>query len=102
MEKRLAGGVDRVVKLEYLARKRRAVEWGPVPVVAVVHVSGSIIRGEERRSGLPGPNATGDGSFKKTLERVFSASSVRAVVVRVNPAGARRLRRISCGTRFLK
>lgn len=88
MEKRLAGGVDRVVKLEeYLARKRRAVEWGPVPVVAVVHVSGSIIRGEERRSGLFGPNATGDGSFKKTLERVFSASSVRAVVVRVNSGG---------------
>lgn len=88
LEKRLTGGADRAVKLEeYIARRRRIEEWGPAPVIAVVHVSGSIVRGEERRSGLLGPNAIGDRAFREALERAFSSSSVRAVVIRVNSGG---------------
>ncbi len=91
LEKRLVNdgpGVKRIVRMaEYIARKRRLVDWGPVPAIAVVHVTGSIIRGEERRSGLLGPNATGDESFRKMLEQVFGDTSVRAVVIRVNSGG---------------
>lgn len=91
LEKRVADdapGMNRIVKLEeYIARKRRTVEWGPVPAIAVVHVSGSIIRGEGSRSGLFGPNAIGDESFRKMLEQVFGDPSVRAVVIRVNSGG---------------
>jgi protease-4 len=91
LEKRLVNdgpGVKRILRMEeYIARKRRLVDWGPVPAIAVVHVTGSIIRGEERRSGLIGPNATGDESFRKMLEQVFGDTSVRAVVIRVNSGG---------------
>jgi protease-4 len=52
-----------------------------------VHVSGSIIRGEARRSGWFGPDATGDESYRKTLEQVFGDPAVRAVVIRVNSGG---------------
>ncbi len=44
-------------------------------------------QGEGSRSGLFGPNAIGDESFRKMLEQVFGDPSVRAVVIRVNSGG---------------
>ncbi len=64
-------------------RKSGGIEgiWGPVPVISVVHVDGTILRGK----GDAGADNTTDSSFISALERAFRNSG--AVVIRVDSGG---------------
>ncbi len=78
----------RIVPLEeYLARERVTAPWGPAPEIAVIHVEGSIVRGNTGSRGLFAPNATGDETYHSLLTEAFSNPLVKAAVIRVNSGG---------------
>ena len=58
-----------------------------MPRIAIVHVDGSIVRGEQKDSGFIAPEAIGDETFRKALAAAFEDGSVRAIVIRVNSGG---------------
>lgn len=80
--------VDGIVALEnYLNEHRKIYEWGGLPGIAVVHVSGSIIKGKNRGAGMISPENIGDETFCQTLKEVFEDDSIRAIVIRINSGG---------------
>ena len=70
---------------EYMREQDRDPRWGPVPEIAVVHVSGNIVRGKSSVS--PIMRSTGDETLRQILERVFRSDRVSAVVIRINSGG---------------
>jgi len=60
---------------------------GGSPEVAVVHIDGSIIRGESPETPLFGGAVTGSTTIVDTLERLGNDSTVRAVVIRIDSPG---------------
>ncbi|HPR36234.1 MAG TPA: signal peptide peptidase SppA [Spirochaetota bacterium] len=70
---------------EYIEEHERFREWGPIPEIAVVHVTGSIISGKGGDSSYS--STTGDYDYREALEKAFTSSSVKAVVVRVDSGG---------------
>lgn len=72
---------------DYVAQKKKIYMWGALPRIAIVHVDGSIVRGEQKDSGFIAPEAIGDETFRKALAAAFEDGSVRAIVIRVNSGG---------------
>jgi protease-4 len=70
---------------EYIEEHERFREWGAIPEIAVVHVTGSIISGRGGDSSFS--STTGDYDYREALEKAFTSSSVKAVVVRVDSGG---------------
>ncbi len=70
---------------QYLDENKTLHTWGPVPVIAVIYVDGSIIKGKSRISRYT--RGIGDESYAEVLERIFGDSSVKAVVLRVDSGG---------------
>jgi protease-4 len=70
---------------EYLNENRSVHSWGPVPVIAVVYVDGSIIRGKSKITRYA--RGIGDESYAEVLEQVFRDSSVKALVLRIDSGG---------------
>jgi len=80
--------IRNVVKLdEYLEEDVHVYNWGPEPAIAVIHVSGNIVRGSAEKDGLFTPRLTGEKDYSKAVREAFSNPLVRAVVVRVNSGG---------------
>lgn len=70
---------------EYSREKVRQWRWGPVPAVAVVYVSGAMVRGKNGKSLF---TATyGDDTYRSLLAQAFTNPFVRAVVIRVDSGG---------------
>ena len=77
-----------VVKLDdYLEEDVHVYNWGPEPVIAVIHVSGNIVRGSTQRDGFFAPSLIGDQDYYKAVREAFKNPFVRAVVIRVNSGG---------------
>ena len=70
---------------KYMKEKRVDTVWGPIPEIAVVNVSGSIVRGKAFRTGMC--SAIGDETYIRIMEEVFSDRMVKAVVIRVSSGG---------------
>ncbi|MDY6933353.1 MAG: signal peptide peptidase SppA [Spirochaetota bacterium] len=76
-----------IVSLEkYLLEEKRNYQWGRIPGIAIIHVSGSIIRGKARTSGIP-VNVIGDETYRQALEQAFGDHSIKAVIIRINSGG---------------
>ena len=85
---RISGGNCRITNLnEFIFSPRRPVQWGPVPEIAIIHVGGSIVRGNTDSPGPFSPDATGDETYKKLLGEALSSRSVAGAVIRVNSGG---------------
>ncbi|PKL74579.1 MAG: signal peptide peptidase SppA [Candidatus Melainabacteria bacterium HGW-Melainabacteria-1] len=85
---RISGGNCRITNLrEFIFFPRRPVQWGPVPEIAIIHVGGSIVRGNTDSPGPFSPDATGDETYKKLLGEALSSRSVAGAVIRVNSGG---------------
>lgn len=84
---RLEGNASPVSHGRYLNWDRRTYQWGPVPRIAVIHVTGSIVRGRSDNRGVISPEMTGDESYGQLLKTVFSDKSVLGVVIRVDSGG---------------
>ncbi len=72
---------------EYIARGRRIDEWGTIPTIAVIHVAGTIVRGENGRSGILYQESTGDETYHRMLQAAFEESAIKAVVIRIHSGG---------------
>ena len=59
--------------------------WGPIPAIAIINVTGSIIPGKGGSSNLS--DLTGDHDYKTYIEAAFNDPSVKAVVIRVDSGG---------------
>jgi protease-4 len=70
---------------EYIEEHERFREWGPIPEIAVVHVTGSIISGRGGDSSYS--STTGDYDYREAIEKAFTTSSVKAVVIRIDSGG---------------
>lgn len=70
---------------EYIEEYERFREWGAIPEIAVVHVTGSIISGRGGDSSFS--SSTGDYDYREALEKAFTTSSVKAVVIRIDSGG---------------
>jgi len=69
----------------YIQKKDKHHRWGFRPAIAVVHVTGTIIRGKSSSGSFA--TTTGDRSYKKHLADAFGNPAVRAVIVRVDSGG---------------
>lgn len=77
---------SRMIKFEnYIEEAERFREWGPVPEIAVVHVTGTIISGNGGNSSFS--STTGDYDYREALEKAFTSSSVKGIVIRVDSGG---------------
>ncbi len=77
-----------VVTLDrYLDRDYRNDRWGPVPKIAVIHATGSIVKGKSGRPGSFSPSRIGDETYREMVARAFGDNSVRAVVIRIDSGG---------------
>jgi len=77
-----------VVDLDsYTKENVHTYQWGAEPVIAVVHVSGNIVRGSTERDGLFSPSLIGDRDYYLALKKAFTNPFVKAVVIRVNSGG---------------
>jgi len=72
---------------DYISRRSRTVGWGVIPAIAVVHVAGSIVKGEGWRSGVLSRESTGDEAYRRMLQAVFKDGAVKAVVIRIHSGG---------------
>ena len=70
---------------EYIEEHERFREWGPIPEIAVVHVTGSIISGKGGESSFS--STTGDYDYREAIEKAFTTQSVKGVVIRVDSGG---------------
>jgi protease-4 len=70
---------------EYIREERSTGSWGPLPAVAVINVTGSIVSGKGGGSAMS--NSTGDYEYKLSIDKAFSDRSVKAVVIRVDSGG---------------
>jgi len=80
-------GASPVSHRQYLHQSHRIYQWGPVPKIAVIHVTGSIIRGRSDNRGVISPEVTGDETYGRLLKKAFTDKSVLAVVIRVDSGG---------------
>lgn len=81
-------GILFTVKLDdYRNEEECNFKWGPVPEIAVIYVTGSIIRGDS--AGISGftSEATSDETYRDALEEAFSRFTVKAVVIRIDSGG---------------
>lgn len=69
----------------YMTEKEKRHRWGLAPAIAVVHVTGSIIRGKSSGRGFS--NATGDKTYRSDLRAAFGNPAVKAVIIRINSGG---------------
>jgi protease-4 len=81
------GGAATISHGQYLRQYRRTYQWGPIPKIAVIHVTGSIIRGRSDNRGIISAETTGDETYQRLLKAAFTDKSVVAVVVRVDSGG---------------
>jgi len=72
---------------DYMKENVHVYQWGAEPVIAVVHVSGNIVRGSAGKDGLFAPSLTGDRDYYSALKKAFTNPFVKAVVIRVNSGG---------------
>jgi protease-4 len=72
---------------DYVDEKVRNLEWGPKPEIAVIYVTGSIVRGESNGYGNFSPKTIGDETYFAALQDVFKDSRVKAVVIRIDSGG---------------
>jgi protease-4 len=91
-ETRSALGREGLAAIEldaYLQENSRPQDWGEKPLVAVVHIEGSIVRGKNSFSPLPflGGKRAGDETIVEALSAVTGDPRVKAVVVRVQSGG---------------
>ncbi|HOP62208.1 MAG TPA: signal peptide peptidase SppA [Spirochaetota bacterium] len=74
------------VKFEnYLEENERSTTWGPLPEIAVIHVTGNIVSGKGNSSSVS--SSTGDYDYREALEKAFTSNSVKGVVIRVDSGG---------------
>ncbi len=69
----------------YIAEKQQQHRWGLKPAIAIVQVTGAIIRGKGGSRGVS--EATGDDSYKNDLKAAFLNPAVRAVIIRIDSGG---------------
>ncbi len=69
----------------YIQRNDHQHRWGIHPAIAVVHVTGTIIRGKSSSGSFAA--TTGDRSYKKHLAQAFGNPAVRAVIIRIDSGG---------------
>ncbi|MDR3238197.1 MAG: S49 family peptidase, partial [Spirochaetia bacterium] len=62
---------------------KKDFSWGRKPVIAIVHVDGTILQDESALLG----NGIGTGTYLDMLTEVFEDSSVAAVVIRISSGG---------------
>ncbi|MFH0976459.1 MAG: signal peptide peptidase SppA [Spirochaetota bacterium] len=72
---------------DYVEEKTRTFEWGPRPEIAVIYVSGAIVRGRSQGYNTFVPKTTGDETYAKALTIAFEDPRVKAVVIRVDSGG---------------
>ena len=72
---------------DYIDEKIRNLDWGPRPEIAVVYVSGSIVRGESGGYGNYSPKSIGDETYFLALQDAFKDYNVKAVVIRIDSGG---------------
>lgn len=70
---------------EYIEEEESITFWGPIPAVAVINVTGSIVSGKGGGSAMSG--STGDYDYKEAIETAFADPSVKAVVIRIDSGG---------------
>ncbi len=76
------------VKLEdFIEEKIYDYLWGPVPEIAIIYVTGSIIHGESRGYSGISPEITSDATYYKALYDAFTDSSVKAIIIRIDSGG---------------
>ncbi len=61
--------------------------WNSPAEIAVIHIDGSIIRGQSGRAPLIGQTVTGHKTIRNTVNTLIAAPDVRAAVVRIDSPG---------------
>ncbi|MCP4137102.1 MAG: signal peptide peptidase SppA [bacterium] len=70
---------------QYMDVREKDFTWGSKPAIAIVYVTGSIIRGKSSTGFMQ--SSTGDESYKKMLKAAFTDGSIRAIIIRVSSGG---------------
>jgi protease-4 len=79
-------GPSVLVSLErYINEKKVNFKWGMAPDIAVIYVSGSIVRGKS--IGSKYVESMGDETYRSVIHRAFTDRAIRAVVIRVDSGG---------------
>ncbi|MCU0821202.1 MAG: signal peptide peptidase SppA [Spirochaetes bacterium] len=71
---------------DYIEESFVSAGWGPVPEIAVIYVSGSIIRGRTG-GGMASSKTIGDETYRDAVFSAFGDFRVKAVVIRVDSPG---------------
>ncbi|MDY6969923.1 MAG: signal peptide peptidase SppA [Spirochaetota bacterium] len=76
-----------IVKIkDYFDENVRSFTWGALPSIAIIYVSGAIVRGKSKYSRF-NSGSIGDETYKKAIKQAFRNDSIKAVIIRINSGG---------------
>lgn len=81
----ISKNINSILFEDYINEESQVTSWGPVPAIAVINVTGSIIYGEGGKTAMS--DTTGDSDYKMAIDAAFNDPSVKAVVIRINSGG---------------
>ncbi len=70
---------------KYVTPNEKNKQWGIKPIVAIIHVDGSIVQGKSN-SGIFG-ESIGNKTYEMMVRKAFKSSFVKGVVIRVSSGG---------------
>jgi len=78
---------SKVTIKNYLHEKKKISKWGPIPGIAIINVSGAIIRGKSKSTSPFTTEVSGDETYFKNLRNAFNDNSIKAIIIRVDSGG---------------